>query len=70
MPDNNIFKLTKREFEVAELITHGYTNKQIAEHINIHICTVKAHIHSIMQKLKARNRTNISFLFLKHLKFL
>lgn len=70
MPDNNIFKLTKREIEIAELITHGYTNQQIAEHINTHACTVKAHIHSIMQKLKARNRANICFLFLDHLKFL
>lgn len=69
MPDNNMFKLTKRELEIAELIIKGYTNKQIAELTNISIYTVKTHISNIFCKLNAKNRANAAFLLLQHLKF-
>ena len=45
------FNLTKREFEIIQLIKKGYTNQQIAEKLYLSIYTVETHRKNIMQKL-------------------
>ncbi len=49
-------KLTQRELEVLALLTHGFSNKDIAKILFITERTVKAHLSSILKKLNARNR--------------
>ena len=49
-------ELTPREREVLELIGHGLTNPQIAEHLVVEVGTVKNHVHSILEKLDKRTR--------------
>lgn len=50
-------KLTRRERQVLELMTTGSTNKEIAKKLFISAQTVKGHVHSILQKLEATDRT-------------
>lgn len=49
--------LTPRERGVLELLERGMANKTIAYRLNLSSSTVKVHIHNIMVKLNARNRT-------------
>lgn len=51
--------LTKKEFKVLKLVRKGYSNKQIAYELNITEATVKAHMTSIMKKLKCYNRVQV-----------
>ena len=50
------FDLSDREIEVLKLITKGYKNMQIAEHLFISQNTVKTHIKNIYLKLDVKNR--------------
>jgi LuxR family maltose regulon positive regulatory protein len=48
--------LSKREFEVYELLCAGLSNRQIGECLFISEETVKAHAHHIFDKLGIRSR--------------
>jgi two-component system, NarL family, nitrate/nitrite response regulator NarL len=48
--------LTSRELEVLELISKGFTNQQIAQHLVIEVGTVKNHVHNILEKLNVSSR--------------
>lgn len=50
-------KLTPRERQVAEHLTQGVTNQQIATRLGISIRTVEDHIAQIRKKLEAPSRT-------------
>lgn len=50
--------LTPRETEVLICITHGYSNREIAEELNIAEKTGRIHVSSILDKLGARDRTH------------
>lgn len=52
-----VAKLTPREEAVLSVLAVGLQNKIIAYQLNMSISTVKAHVHSIISKLKVRNRT-------------
>jgi len=47
--------LTPRESEVFALVVRGKPNKQIAYELGTSERTIKAHRHSIMQKLQAKS---------------
>jgi LuxR family maltose regulon positive regulatory protein len=49
--------LTRREFQVLELIAAGRSNQQIADELVIVLDTVKKHVGHILDKLAAGNRT-------------
>lgn len=51
--------LTAREQEVLILIVQGYTNKQVAEELNISIRTVEGHRANLTDKLGIRNRVDL-----------
>jgi DNA-binding CsgD family transcriptional regulator len=53
------FGLTDREWEVAQVLTQGFTNKEIGNALGITEPTVKAHIKHIMEKMKCTTRTAI-----------
>lgn len=48
--------LTPREIDVLSDLGRGYSNRQIAQHLDIAENTVKVHVHNILEKLNLRNR--------------
>ena len=50
---------TERELEVLRFIALGYSNKEIAEKINVSVKTVEAHKANAMRKLNMRTRIDI-----------
>ena len=54
--------LTKREQEVARAVAGGSSNKEIARQLGITERTVKAHVGSVFQKLKARDRLHLALI--------
>lgn len=50
-------RFSKREAQVLELIASGKTNRDIGEKLFISESTVKFHVHAILNKLDASNRT-------------
>jgi DNA-binding NarL/FixJ family response regulator len=51
--------LTRREQEIARLIDHGLSNKEIAGSLKISPATVKNHVHTILEKLNVSRRNAI-----------
>jgi DNA-binding NarL/FixJ family response regulator len=62
-------ELTQRELEVLELVSRGLQNKSIAAHLNLSEHTVKIHLHNIISKLRAHNRTEAAAWFREKLLF-
>ena len=56
----NVTQLTAREREVVELISDGFSNKDIAEKLFISTFTVKSHVHNILEKLTLNSRLEIA----------
>ena len=52
--------LTAREAEVASLLAHGCTNRQIGEALVIAERTAESHISNICAKLGFRSRTQVA----------
>jgi DNA-binding NarL/FixJ family response regulator len=50
--------LTTREIEVLKLVAGGCSNKAVANRLRITEDTVKGHVRSILEKLKANDRTH------------
>jgi len=50
--------LTPRELDVLDLIRDGRKNKQIARRLSIAETTVNFHIHNLVRKLGANDRTH------------
>jgi len=53
-------RMTKREKQVIELISEGYTNKEIAQELHLSTYTVKSHVHNILEKLALSTRVQIA----------
>lgn len=60
--DKGSITLTDRQKQVLKLINKGYTNFQIACDLDISENTVRVHASSIINALKAGNRTEACFL--------
>ncbi len=54
--------LTPREHEIAEMVSKGQSNLEIAYNLNISERTVKAHLSSIYAKTGAGNRLNLALI--------
>jgi DNA-binding NarL/FixJ family response regulator len=50
-------ELTPREHQLTTLLAQGLANKEIAGRLNLSLQTVKNHVHSILQKTQAKNRS-------------
>jgi DNA-binding NarL/FixJ family response regulator len=57
--------LTTREIQVLRAVSSGLSNKLIASHLEISLSTVKAHLKSILPKLRANDRTHAVMIALK-----
>jgi two-component system response regulator NreC len=51
--------LTSREEQVIRLIAQGYSNKEIANQLEISVKTVESHKTNVMEKLELKSRTEI-----------
>lgn len=56
-PKSALGRLTSTERRVFDLLAAGLPNKIIAVRLAMSVNTVKTHVHSILQKLGLRNRT-------------
>ncbi|HEU6448625.1 MAG TPA: response regulator transcription factor [Verrucomicrobiae bacterium] len=50
-------KLTARELDILKLLAKGYLYKEIADHLNISMSTVRTHITAVYEKLHVQSRT-------------
>jgi len=50
-------EISKREYEVLQLISKGYSNKEIAEQLFLTESTIKTHVSNLLVKLNAKRRT-------------
>lgn len=58
------YKISEREQEIIFLLLKGKSNKDIAQELFISSHTVRNHLHNIFQKLKLKNRHQLSnFIF-------
>lgn len=57
--------LTTTEFAIAMLAARGWTNQDIADHLNISINTAKHHISEAMKKLDVKSRKDLKKHMLK-----
>lgn len=48
--------LSKREYEVLQLLSKGYSNAQIAENLCLSLSTVKTHVSNLFVKMDVKNR--------------
>ena len=55
--------LTVRQREVAELVARGFTNKQIAQRLDISRYTAETHVRNILERLGAASRSEIATWF-------
>lgn len=53
------YKLTKKEVEIVNLLTKGYSNKEISHKLSISIHTVRTHVFNIFKKTGVSNRSSI-----------
>lgn len=52
-------RLTEREKEIVDLVALGMANREIARHLGIGLCTVKNHVHHILEKLGVQRRHEV-----------
>lgn len=58
----SVARLTNRQRDIFKLLLSGCSNKEIARQLGVLEGTVKVHVRAMMQKLGARNRTQIAIL--------
>lgn len=54
--ESRLRRLTDREQQILRLIRDGRSNKEIAVGLKIDLCTVKNHVHHILEKLEVSRR--------------
>ena len=53
----DVLEISKREYEVLELISKGHSNKEIADQLFLSESTIKTHVSNLLVKLNAKRRT-------------
>jgi DNA-binding CsgD family transcriptional regulator len=51
-------KLSKREYDVLQLLAKGYSNAEIADELFLSLSTVKTHVSNLLVKMSVKNRTH------------
>lgn len=60
------YDLTAREAQILKLMTEGFSNMEIAQHLVISVNTTKTHVASILQKLEVDDRLQAALKALKY----
>lgn len=55
--EEHYIPLSRREMEILKFVTHGMSNQEVANELNISQQTVKNHMTSILRKLNVKDRT-------------
>ncbi|HWE90803.1 MAG TPA: response regulator transcription factor [Pseudonocardiaceae bacterium] len=50
--------LSRREYQVLQLISHGLENQEIAKQLFVSVETIRTHVKGILRKLSARDRAH------------
>jgi DNA-binding NarL/FixJ family response regulator len=59
--------LTTREMEILQLISMGWSNKRIANHLFVSLYTIKNHVHNILKKLQVQHRLDaVAYAYKRH----
>lgn len=64
-PSSEMAQLTKRETEILALLAKGFLYKEIADQLGISLSTVRAHLHTVYEKLHVQSRTEAVIKYLK-----
>jgi DNA-binding NarL/FixJ family response regulator len=67
-PHLPISELTARQLEVATLLTRSWSNRQIAQELNLKEGSVRIFLHRIYRKLNVANRTELALLISRALR--
>jgi DNA-binding CsgD family transcriptional regulator len=51
--------LSQREWDIVELVTKGYTNREVGELLSISRKTVTNHLYHIYKKVGVKNRVEL-----------
>jgi two-component system, NarL family, nitrate/nitrite response regulator NarL len=57
-PEQEPTRLSRREREIAALLTEDLSNKEIAVRLGIEVATVKNHVHNLLEKLNVHRRSD------------
>ena len=52
--------LTRRERQIARLVAHGRSNREVAEELVVGVRTVETHLEHIFRKLAVKTRTEVA----------
>jgi DNA-binding NarL/FixJ family response regulator len=58
--EKDVEKLTKTEWKIIEQVGYGYSNKEIADTLNLSEGTVRNYLSIILGKLRLRDRTQLA----------
>lgn len=58
--------INDREFEVIKLVSQGYSNKEISEHLFLSEGTIRNYLSTILDKLELRDRTQLAIFYYQH----
>lgn len=58
--------ISKKEFEIIELVSEGLSNKEIAEKTYLSEGTVRNYLSTILEKLSLRDRTQLAVFYYQH----
>lgn len=58
-PKKREINISKRDKEIIELVSLGYSNNEIAENMNLSLASIQASIVNILRKTNTANRTHL-----------
>ena len=58
------YGISPRELEVARLVCRGFSNREIAENLNIKDDTVKTHLRNIYRRIRVKNKVTLLLRFI------
>jgi len=58
------YHISPRELEVAKLVCHGLSNREIADALDIRQGTVKTHIKNIYRRIRVKNKVALLLRFM------
>ena len=62
----NTWKLTRRERQVLELLTHGHSNADIGEHLHLSPRTIEKYVSNLLRKTLTNNRAELVRFAMEH----
>ncbi|QUI24505.1 response regulator transcription factor [Vallitalea pronyensis] len=65
--DYGDYGISDKEFEIINLLSKGFSNKEMANELYLSEGTIRNYISVILEKLKLRDRTQLAIFYFKHL---